>query len=59
MWNYFILTTKKLNRLKKINNSSWIHKRGEEIGQTVFPKIEETGFMVYQSQDSQGETVGN
>ena len=38
-----ILTSKKLERLLKINNSSWIQKRGEYTGQTTTPKIGETG----------------
>lgn len=39
-----ILTqVKKLNRQKKISDSSWIHKRGEDTGQTTPSKTEETG----------------
>jgi hypothetical protein len=34
---------KKLTRLKKINNTFYICKRGEDIGQIAAPKIGETG----------------
>lgn len=38
-----ILTeSKKLNRLKKINNSPQIRKSSEDTGQTSDPKIEKT-----------------
>lgn len=37
-----ILTSKKLNRMKKINNS-WIHKQGKTQHKPTSPNIVETG----------------
>ena len=36
--SHSILTSKKLNRLKRKNSSSWIRKRGEDIGETAVPQ---------------------
>lgn len=41
----YILISKKL-RILRTNNSSWIHKNGEDTGQTAVPKTGETDRQI-------------
>lgn len=52
-----LTTSKKLNR-RKINNSSWVQKKGEDREKTAASRTEETNRQIWRMQLLGAETQG-